>query len=107
MSAWSMGNTTILWGADFKQRTVVRLPASNVDIAPTIISMLGMPGLNEMDGRVLKEAFLNGPDAEQVPFETQVHRVKGTGGDSNVQLTTVAGVRYVIKGWRVRNGKQP
>jgi arylsulfatase A-like enzyme len=105
ISAWSMGNTTILWGADFKRKTVVRLPASNVDVAPTIISLLGLPGLNEMDGRVLKEGLLDGPDAEHVPSETQLHRLSAAGRDSIVQVTTVAGVRYVMKGWRMRNDK--
>ncbi len=103
LSPWSMRNTIIAWGADFKPGIAVRVPASNVDIAPTILSLLGLPGAGEMDGRILEEALRSGPDPERIIAETHLHRVPVTGGGASMlQVTTVGRQKYVEKGWRVR-----
>lgn len=106
MSPWSVRNTIIAWGADFKRSVAVRAPASNVDIAPTILTLLGLPGAEEMDGRVLTEALSDGPDPEQVVAETRIHRASaGANGESMLQITTVGKQRYIDKSWRVRRSK--
>jgi arylsulfatase A-like enzyme len=53
-------NTLIAYGPDFRRRLVSRLPSANVDVAPTIASLLGidLPGA---DGRPLLEALRSGP----------------------------------------------
>lgn len=106
MSPWSVRNTIIAWGADFKRSTAVRVPASNVDIAPTILELLGIKAVDDMDGRVLREALRDGPDPEQVIAETRIHRAApGPGNESLLQTTTVGRQRYIDKSWRVR--KEP
>ena len=77
MSPWNVRNTFLAWGVDFKKRRSVRAPAGNVDVAPTILALLGVADGDGLDGRVLHEALADGPDAEQVAVTTQVHAVGG------------------------------
>lgn len=53
-------NTLIAYGPDFKQRYVDQLPSGNIDVAPTIAYLLGIPFKNT-DGRVLMEALSSTP----------------------------------------------
>jgi Type I phosphodiesterase / nucleotide pyrophosphatase len=51
-------------GPDFKQGFVSRAPMSNADIVPTLAHILKitLPGKSRLQGRVLKEALVGGPD---------------------------------------------
>jgi len=80
----------------------VRTPASNVDIAPTILTILGLPGAEEMDGRALTEALREGPDPEQIVGETRIYTTGTPANESVLQVTTVGKQRYIDKSWRVR-----
>ena len=55
-----------------------------------------------MQGRVLSEAFKNGPDPEKIATET--HILEESSGDYRIaiQLSSVAGHTYVDKSWRIR-----
>jgi arylsulfatase A-like enzyme len=75
-------------------------PAGNVDVAPTILALLGLEP-DGCDGRVLHEALSGGPDAEQVPVETRVHTVEAGRYRAALQVSEVDGRRYVDKSWRV------
>src|SRR5262249_54511104 len=99
---WTVRNTMIAWGPDFKRGAIVRTPAANVDAAPTIAYLLGMrDAAAKMDGRPLLEALANGPDEEQVPMETRTLHVTNGGYSAVLQVSEVAGKRYVDKGWRI------
>ena len=101
MSPWNIRNAGLAWGADFKKRVTVRTPTGNVDVAPTILSLLGIEDLGGLDGRVLAEAIEGGPDGEQMVVETRVHMVEAAAYRAAVQVTTVGGHRYVDKSWRI------
>jgi hypothetical protein len=63
MSPWSVRNTFIAWGANFKRGVTVRTPSSNVDLVPTLLALMNLesemdPG--RFDGRTLSEAFADG-----------------------------------------------
>ena len=91
----------LAWGPDFKRGVVVRTPASNVDVAPTILYLLGMrDAAATMDGRALVEAMAGGPDEEQVPIETRTLRVSNGSYAAILQVTETGGHRYIDKGWR-------
>ena len=102
LSPWTIRNTLLAWGPAFKRGVVVRTPAGNVDVAPTILALHGMDTTG-VDGRVLREAFAEGPDEEQVPVETRVHAAEAGAGRYRAVLQTseADGRRYVDKGWRV------
>ena len=61
-----MHNTLIAAGPDFRQGIVDDTPSGNVDVAPTILKILGAKPPPTIDGRVLSEA-LNQSDAKLPP----------------------------------------
>jgi arylsulfatase A-like enzyme len=98
---WTVTNTMLAWGPDFKRGVVVRTPAANVDVAPTILHLLGMQRSSaNMQGRALVEALVEGPDEEQVPMDTRALRVGKGAYRAVLQVTEVDGRRYVDKAWR-------
>lgn len=101
MSPWNVRNTLLGWGAGFKPGTTVRAPASIVDLAPTILALLGIADRDGLDGRVLGEALEGGPDPEQVAVETRVHTVEAGPYRAALQVSEVGGRRYVDKSWRI------
>ena len=101
MSPWNIRNTGLAGGVDFKKGVTVRTPTGNVDVAPTILCLLGLGEAGGLDGRVLAEAIEGGPDPEQMAVETRVHVVEAAAYRAAVQVSTVAGHRYVDKSWRI------
>jgi hypothetical protein len=71
-------------------------------VAPTILSLLGVPDGDALDGRVLAEALDGGPDPEQIAVETRVHIVESDSYRAAIQISTIDGRRYVDKSWRIR-----
>lgn len=47
------------------------LPACVIDLAPTILALLGLPPLSGADGRALTEALVGGPVPEDVAVESE------------------------------------
>lgn len=76
MSKHETHNVLFASGPDFKNSTSIDSPTGNVDISPTILHILGLPGGDSMHGRVLHEALAGGPDA--VEWEDVVHRAECT-----------------------------
>jgi predicted AlkP superfamily pyrophosphatase or phosphodiesterase len=103
MSPWTVRNTFLAWGVDFKQGATVRVPVGNVDIVPTILALKGIPGDETLDGRVLREALKGGPDEEKVEMETKTYRTQTRRGSYKavIQVTEVGHRRYIDKSWRV------
>ena len=61
LSPFDLHNTLIAAGPDFKKGFVSDVPSGNIDVAPTILSILGITPRAAMDGRVLTEAFVDAP----------------------------------------------
>jgi arylsulfatase A-like enzyme len=57
LSPFDMHNTLIAAGPDFKKGWVDHLPSGNIDLAPTVLHILGVMPPERMDGRVLTEAL--------------------------------------------------
>ncbi len=72
MSPYDIRATLIVSGPDFKQRVRSTVPTGNADLAPTMLSLLGVPVPEHMDGRVLWETLSQGPD----PSNVQVTRLQ-------------------------------
>jgi predicted AlkP superfamily pyrophosphatase or phosphodiesterase len=107
MSPWTVHNTFIAWGVDFKRAATIRTPVSNVDLTPTLLALLGLDRdstLPRFDGRAIVEAFADGPDQEQVPMRTTTHVTATPDGAYRVaiQVSEVGTQRYIDKSWRMR-----
>jgi len=59
LSRFDMHNTLVVAGPDFRRGQTDDLPTGNVDLAPTILHILGIKPPQGMDGRVLSEAMVN------------------------------------------------
>ena len=98
---WTVRNTMLAWGPGFKRGTVVRTPTSNVDVAPTLLHLLGLgEAAARMDGRPLLEALASGPDPEQVAMQVSALRVQHGAYRAVLQTSEVNGKRYIDKAWR-------
>jgi arylsulfatase A-like enzyme len=71
LNPYDMNNTLVLGGAGIRSRGIVEVPAGIVDVAPTVLSLLGLPPLPEADGRALTEAFEGGPEPEDVEVRSE------------------------------------
>jgi arylsulfatase A-like enzyme len=99
---WTVHTPMIAWGPDFKRNAVVRSPSGNIDIAPTILNLEGIPIPSEMQGRPLLEALRSGPDSEKMRVETHTLEVSnGRGYKAAIHISNVNGHDYVDKTWRV------
>ncbi len=63
LSPFDMHNTLVAGGPDFKTGFINETPSGNIDVAPTVLHLLGVKPLKPMDGRVLTEALKNGGPA--------------------------------------------
>jgi predicted AlkP superfamily pyrophosphatase or phosphodiesterase len=107
MSPWTVRNTFLAWGADFKRGATVRTPVSNVDVTPTLVALLGLdrdPALPRFDGRAIIEALADGPDQEQVAVRTTTYFTATPDGAyrAAIEVSEVGAQRYIDKSWRVR-----
>ncbi len=76
LSRFDMHNTLAAAGPDFRRGQTDDLPTGNVDLAPTILHILGIEAPQQMDGRVLSEAMVN---ADQAPAagKTEANTIEG------------------------------
>jgi arylsulfatase A-like enzyme len=96
-----MNNTGVAFGPDFKPGLRDSLPTGNIDIAPTILWILGVPQPQPMSGRVLTEALLDaGPAPEATAPRHEVTSWRGTDfvWQQYLDISTVNGVTYFDQG---------
>jgi len=101
LSPFDMHATLVAAGPDFQSGKTSDLPSGNVDIAPTILHVLGIEQPKKMDGRVLMEALQkgNGP----IPAKKTQRLEASTSNASHqwhqyLQISEVNGVQYFDEG---------
>jgi len=65
-SPYDVNSSLIAWGAGIKQGYTSSVPCGNVDVAPTVLHLLGLPIAESMQGRVLTELLADGPNPADV-----------------------------------------
>jgi arylsulfatase A-like enzyme len=105
LSPFDMHNTLVAVGPHFRPGTVDDLPTGNVDVAPTILWILGLKPPKSMDGRVLTEALsIPGPNVGSV--RRRHLEASSTQGSTvwrqYLDITQLNGVTYYDEG----NGQQ-
>ena len=63
-------NTLLTAGPSFKQGIASSAPTGNVDLAPTVLRLLGLDVPSHMDGRVVDEALVGGPDGAELAIQS-------------------------------------
>jgi arylsulfatase A-like enzyme len=96
-SPYDIHNTLIAAGPDFRERAVSGVPTANVDIAPTLLHLLGMKPAPSMTGRVIEEALRNGPAASAIRVDQVLETVKTSDGayELTAHISVAAGRRYL------------
>lgn len=84
-SPFDIHNTFVAAGPGFKTAISSRVPTSNVDLAPTLLALAGMPVPQSMAGRVVREVLQGGPDPESVQVVRTSDRVRSS--DGSYELT--------------------
>jgi len=95
-------NTFIASGVDFKNHVRLDAPVSLADIAPTILRILGINGVNKDKdhGRVLEE-LLNTNRNSTVKITHRTARANAGSYEASIDISTVAGHDYIDGGHRV------
>jgi arylsulfatase A-like enzyme len=103
LSRFDMHNMLIAAGPDFRRGQMGDLPSGNVDLAPTVLRILGLTSAQQLDGRVLSEALvkLDPATAELKPETKTIEATKdfptGTWRQS-LQISRVATTIYLDEG---------
>ena len=100
LSRFDMHNTLIAAGPDFKRGETNDLASGNVDLAPTILQILGIKPPQQMDGRILSEAMtvaMPSREHETKTIEATKHFRSGTWRQS-LQISRVGSTIYLDEG---------
>jgi arylsulfatase A-like enzyme len=98
-----MNNTLIAAGPGFRSGLVSELPSGNLDLAPTVLALLGIERPASMDGRVLVEALAGAAALPAPPkVETETFTASRELGYrrwmQTLTVSRVGGVTYLDQG---------
>ena len=98
-SPYDISNCLVAWGERVKTGVVSSVPCGIVDVAPTVLALLGIGPPATMEGRVLTEIFEDGPspDSFSVSHETQACVCQGPTVTRRqvASYSVVCGYRYL------------
>jgi len=100
LSEFDVHNTLIAAGPDFRRGETSIIPSANIDLAPTVLHLLGIDPPHKFDGRVLAEAMEgHSADIEPTSKTLEAHR-KFPSGEWRQQLdiSLVRETVYIDKG---------
>jgi arylsulfatase A-like enzyme len=101
LSRYDIHNTLVAAGPDIRAAFRDTLPTANVDVAPTILHLLGIPGADKMDGRILREALAGvefpAPKPETKTIEVTAPAAVGT-WRQYLKITTLGDHTYLDEG---------
>jgi arylsulfatase A-like enzyme len=94
-SPFDIHNTLIAAGPDFREHATSDAPTSNVDLAPTLLRLLGLPADPGMTGRVIEEGLRNGRPAPAVTRSVETAKTRDGSYVLTATLSSVGGFRYL------------
>lgn len=101
LSRFDIHNTLVASGPDIRAGFRDALPTANVDVAPTILHLLGIPGADKMDGRILREALAGVEFTAPIP-ETKILEATTTSSvgawRQYLKITTLGDHTYLDEG---------
>jgi arylsulfatase A-like enzyme len=100
LSAYEMHNTLVAEGPDFRKGWEDDTPTGNIDIAPTVLWILGVPHKRPMDGRVLLEALTGHTLGRKVSQVVLRAENPGNGWREYLKVSRVGRTEYFDEGNR-------
>jgi arylsulfatase A-like enzyme len=100
LSEFDVHNTLIAAGPGFRREMLNDLPSGNIDLAPSILHLLGLESPQKFDGRVLSEAMPGGSAPTLAVTETVETARKFPTGDwrQHLRLSRVGETTYIDEG---------
>ena len=96
-SPYDVHNALFAVGPDFRTETTSDAPTGNVDVAPTVLRVLGLEVVPTMTGRVIVEAFRNGPAPSSLAIDRSTVVAASADGSyrATAHLSSTDGRRYL------------
>jgi len=96
-SPFDVHATLIAAGPDFKEHATSDAPTGNLDVAPTLLKLLGLPVPPAMSGRVIEEGMRAGPAPESLRVVRSGDTVQTADGAYRLttRISAVAGHSYL------------
>jgi arylsulfatase A-like enzyme len=101
LSRFDMHNMLIAAGPDFRRGYTDDMPSGNVDLAPTILRILGITSQQQMDGRILSEAMIDSsnPEPNAEPKTVEATKDFATGSwQQSLKTSRVGSTIYLDEG---------
>lgn len=101
LSRYDMNNTLVASGPDLKRGLISDIPSGNIDLAPTVLDILGIAVPPSMDGRVLREAYAKFDGPKPLIREQRHEAIRQLGfikWTQYLQTSTVEGALYFDEG---------
>jgi predicted AlkP superfamily pyrophosphatase or phosphodiesterase len=107
LSPYEIKNVLIAAGPHFKKGITSTIPSGNIDILPTLLTLLNRPSPSSVAGRVLSESLrLQGPPLA-TSIQTQVYHqtldLQGIRISQKLQKVKVESTSYIDYGWITRS----
>ncbi len=101
LSPTDLHNLAVASGPDFRRGAVDSLPSGNIDIAPTLLWLMGVKPGQPLDGRVLHEALLAGDQpfngAKPGRIDARAELSDGV-WEQHITFSELGAVRYLEEG---------
>jgi arylsulfatase A-like enzyme len=101
LSRFDMNNTLVASGPDFKKGVLSEIPSGNIDVAPTILWLLGIKAPVSFDGRVLHEAIVGSKEFVPKPVTRMIEAKRDIGyfrWRQYLKFTEIGGAVYFDEG---------
>jgi arylsulfatase A-like enzyme len=101
LSRFDVHNTLIAAGPDFRRDYTDELPTGNIDVAPTVLHILGVPPTGKLDGRILTEALTAGMHDTPEPTTRSLEAARALPSarwQQHLKLSRVGDVEYIDEG---------
>ena len=98
LSPFDIHNTLIAAGPDLRKGMVDHLPSGNIDLAPTVLHILGVAPPEHMDGRVLTEALTSETSKSPDPVTHTLNATRDLGAtiwQQYLRVTEFDGTAYL------------
>ena len=100
LSTYELHNVLAMSGRAFKQGQIIEVPAGNIDIAPTVLALLGLDVPDGIDGRVLREALRENDESATLEVVEHVYSSSNANGlASHLSVSEFGGSRYLNRAW--------